>query len=134
MPGASPWSPPPGSTTSKGSPDSAPPPCRTGRTGRSRCGPGPRLLRRGRPGRLGRAHRGRRAGAHHRRHVRRAACASAPAARPNGLLESLPDLVAPAAAGGLVLPLGGTYPPAEAARAHAGIEARRARGKVVLLP
>ncbi|MFI1604417.1 NADP-dependent oxidoreductase [Streptomyces griseofuscus] len=50
------------------------------------------------------------------------------------LPEALPELVVAAAAGRLVLPLGGTYPLADAARAHADIESRRVRGKVVLLP
>ncbi|MFJ8094074.1 zinc-binding dehydrogenase [Streptomyces griseofuscus] len=49
------------------------------------------------------------------------------------LPKTLPELVA-AAAGRLVLPLGDAYPLADAARAHADIESRRVRGKVVLLP
>ncbi|MFD7836186.1 NADP-dependent oxidoreductase [Streptomyces sp. NPDC059761] len=48
--------------------------------------------------------------------------------------QALPELADRVAAGGLDLPIGATYPLAEAARAHADIEARRARGKVVLLP
>ncbi|MEU9133407.1 NADP-dependent oxidoreductase [Kitasatospora sp. NPDC048540] len=48
--------------------------------------------------------------------------------------QALPELSALAAAGKLDLPIGATYPLAEAARAHADIESRRVRGKVVLLP
>ncbi|MBY8886067.1 NADP-dependent oxidoreductase [Streptomyces sp. PTM05] len=48
--------------------------------------------------------------------------------------QALPELAALAAAGKLDLPIGATYPLAEAARAHADIEAGRTRGKVVLLP
>ncbi|MEU9128822.1 NADP-dependent oxidoreductase [Kitasatospora sp. NPDC048540] len=48
--------------------------------------------------------------------------------------QALPELADRVAAGGLDLPIGATYPLAEAARAHADIEARRARGKTVLLP
>ncbi|MFI0787665.1 NADP-dependent oxidoreductase [Streptomyces lydicus] len=48
--------------------------------------------------------------------------------------EPLPRLVQLAAAGELDLPVGRTYPLDRAAAAHADIEARRSRGKVVLLP
>ncbi|WP_371494995.1 NADP-dependent oxidoreductase [Kitasatospora sp. NBC_00374] len=48
--------------------------------------------------------------------------------------QALPELAALAAAGRLDLPIGAGYPLAEAARAHADIEARRVRGKVILLP
>ncbi|GAA1236689.1 NADP-dependent oxidoreductase [Kitasatospora nipponensis] len=50
------------------------------------------------------------------------------------LPQALPELAGRLAAGTLDLPIGATYPLAEAARAHRDIEARRARGKVVLLP
>ncbi|WP_436842237.1 zinc-binding dehydrogenase [Streptomyces virginiae] len=39
-----------------------------------------------------------------------------------------------AAAGKLTVPIWRTYPLAEAARAHADIDTRRNRGKIVLLP
>ncbi|MFV0461468.1 MAG: NADP-dependent oxidoreductase [Actinomycetales bacterium] len=48
--------------------------------------------------------------------------------------QTLPTLAQLAADGVLTLPIGATYPLAEAATAHADIEARRSRGKVVLLP
>ncbi|AOP48202.1 NADP-dependent oxidoreductase [Streptomyces lydicus] len=48
--------------------------------------------------------------------------------------EPLPQLVQLAAAGGLDLPVSHSYPLDRAAAAHADIEARRSRGKVVLLP
>ncbi|WP_432015724.1 NADP-dependent oxidoreductase [Streptomyces cucumeris] len=48
--------------------------------------------------------------------------------------ESLSELVRMAADGRLTLPIWRTYPLAEAARAHRDLEARRNRGKVVLLP
>ncbi|MER5973210.1 NADP-dependent oxidoreductase [Streptomyces sp. NPDC002055] len=48
--------------------------------------------------------------------------------------EALPRLAGLIAAGRLDVPVGHTYPLAEAARAHADIEARLSRGKVVLLP
>jgi NADPH:quinone reductase-like Zn-dependent oxidoreductase len=48
--------------------------------------------------------------------------------------EALPQLADLTAAGKLVVPIGGTYPLTEAAQAHADIEARRARGKVILTP
>ncbi|MFE2571849.1 NADP-dependent oxidoreductase [Streptomyces mirabilis] len=47
---------------------------------------------------------------------------------------SLPELVQLAAAGKLTLPIWRTYPLAEAAQAHADLEAHRNRGKAVLLP
>ncbi|WP_432037432.1 NADP-dependent oxidoreductase [Streptomyces cucumeris] len=48
--------------------------------------------------------------------------------------ESLSELVRMATDGRLTLPIWRTYPLAEAARAHRDLEARRNRGKVVLLP
>ncbi|MER8186494.1 NADP-dependent oxidoreductase [Kitasatospora sp. NPDC094015] len=48
--------------------------------------------------------------------------------------QALPELAALADAGKLDVPIGASYPLADAARAHADIEARRARGKVILLP
>ncbi|MFI9272133.1 NADP-dependent oxidoreductase [Kitasatospora sp. NPDC052896] len=48
--------------------------------------------------------------------------------------QALPQLAELIAAGRLEIPIAGTYPLADAARAHADIEARRARGKVILLP
>ncbi|MDI9884700.1 NADP-dependent oxidoreductase [Streptomyces sp. HNM0645] len=48
--------------------------------------------------------------------------------------ESLAELVGLAAGGGLSVPVWRTYPLAEAARAHADLEAHRNRGKAVLLP
>ncbi|MFJ9863535.1 NADP-dependent oxidoreductase [Streptomyces sp. NPDC101165] len=48
--------------------------------------------------------------------------------------QALPQLADLAAVGKLDVPVWRTYPLAEAAQAHADIEARRARGKVVLLP
>ncbi|MFD9130348.1 zinc-binding alcohol dehydrogenase family protein [Kitasatospora sp. NPDC059571] len=50
------------------------------------------------------------------------------------LPQALPELAGLAAEGRLDLPIGATYPLADAARAHADIEARRTRGKAVLLP
>jgi NADPH:quinone reductase-like Zn-dependent oxidoreductase len=47
--------------------------------------------------------------------------------------EALPELAALAAEGKLQVPIGRTYPLTEASAAHADIEARRSRGKVVLL-
>ncbi|MFF3516500.1 NADP-dependent oxidoreductase [Streptomyces sp. NPDC002573] len=47
---------------------------------------------------------------------------------------SLPELVRSAAAGKLSVPVWRTYPLAEAAQAHTDLEARRNRGKAVLLP
>ncbi|MFK0258722.1 NADP-dependent oxidoreductase [Streptomyces sp. NPDC090445] len=46
----------------------------------------------------------------------------------------LPELVRLAAAGRLTVPIWRTYPLAEAAKAHADLEARRNQGKAVLLP
>ncbi|MEU6298552.1 NADP-dependent oxidoreductase [Streptomyces erythrochromogenes] len=48
--------------------------------------------------------------------------------------DPLPQLAALAAEGRLTLPVWRTYPLAEAATAHADLEARRNRGKAVLLP
>ncbi|MGW3209590.1 NADP-dependent oxidoreductase [Streptomyces sp. NPDC001135] len=48
--------------------------------------------------------------------------------------DPLPELVRLAAAGRLTVPVWRTYPLAEAARAHTDLEARRNRGKAVLLP
>lgn len=48
--------------------------------------------------------------------------------------DSLPELVQLAAAGRLDVPVWRTYPLDQAAAAHADVEARRNRGKVVLLP
>ncbi|OKI46825.1 NADP-dependent oxidoreductase [Micromonospora sp. CB01531] len=48
--------------------------------------------------------------------------------------QALPELAGMTAAGTLDLPIGATYPLAEAARAHADIEARLVRGKTILLP
>ncbi|MFJ9611948.1 NADP-dependent oxidoreductase [Kitasatospora sp. NPDC101176] len=48
--------------------------------------------------------------------------------------DGLPQLVELASTGRLTLPIRRTYPLAEAARAHADLEARRNRGKAVLLP
>jgi NADPH:quinone reductase-like Zn-dependent oxidoreductase len=48
--------------------------------------------------------------------------------------EALPELAALMAAGGLDVPIWRTYPLAQAAQAHADIEARRNHGKIVLLP
>ncbi|MFI2762004.1 NADP-dependent oxidoreductase [Streptomyces echinatus] len=48
--------------------------------------------------------------------------------------ESLPELVGPAAAGRLTVPVWRTYPLAEAAQAHTDLEARRNHGKAVLTP
>lgn len=47
---------------------------------------------------------------------------------------SLTELVALAAGGRLTVPIWRTYPLAEAARAHADLEAHLNRGKAVLLP
>jgi len=46
--------------------------------------------------------------------------------------EALPELAALIASGRLSLPVWRTYPLAEAARAHADLEARRNHGKIVL--
>ncbi|MFJ7178074.1 NADP-dependent oxidoreductase [Streptomyces massasporeus] len=48
--------------------------------------------------------------------------------------ESLPELVQLAAAGKLTVPVWRTYPLAEAAEAHADLEAHRNQGKAVLVP
>jgi NADPH:quinone reductase-like Zn-dependent oxidoreductase len=48
--------------------------------------------------------------------------------------EALAVLAGLAASGNLTVPVWRTYPLAEAARAHADIEARRHRGKIVLVP
>ncbi|MFJ3788647.1 NADP-dependent oxidoreductase [Kitasatospora sp. NPDC090091] len=48
--------------------------------------------------------------------------------------DALPELVRLAAAGRLAVPIWRTYPLAEAARAHADLEAHRNQGKAVLLP
>ncbi|MFE5588158.1 NADP-dependent oxidoreductase [Kitasatospora sp. NPDC056531] len=48
--------------------------------------------------------------------------------------QSLPELVQLAATGKLTLPIWRTYPLAEAAQAHADLEAHRNHGKAVLLP
>ncbi|MFG2191982.1 NADP-dependent oxidoreductase [Streptomyces sp. NPDC048639] len=48
--------------------------------------------------------------------------------------DALAELVGLAATGGLTVPVWRTYPLAEAARAHADLEAHRNRGKAVLLP
>ncbi|MFE5937135.1 NADP-dependent oxidoreductase [Streptomyces sp. NPDC056470] len=48
--------------------------------------------------------------------------------------EYLPELVQLAAAGKLSMPIWRSYPLAEAAQAHADLEAHRNRGKAVLLP
>ncbi|MGI5261668.1 NADP-dependent oxidoreductase [Streptomyces angustmyceticus] len=57
---------------------------------------------------------------------------SAGAADPTG--DSLPELVRRAAEGTLTVPVWRTYPLADAAQAHTDLEARRNRGKAVLLP
>ncbi len=48
--------------------------------------------------------------------------------------QALPQLADLIAVGELDVPIGSVYPLAEAAQAHADIEARRARGKVILTP
>jgi NADPH:quinone reductase-like Zn-dependent oxidoreductase len=48
--------------------------------------------------------------------------------------ESLPELAALLAGGSLTVPVWRTYPLAEAASAHADLEADRNHGKIVLLP
>jgi NADPH:quinone reductase-like Zn-dependent oxidoreductase len=48
--------------------------------------------------------------------------------------EALPELAALMADGRLAVPIWRTYPLAQAAQAHADIEARRNHGKIVLLP
>jgi NADPH:quinone reductase-like Zn-dependent oxidoreductase len=48
--------------------------------------------------------------------------------------EALPELAALMADGRLTVPIWRTYPLAQAAQAHADIEARRNHGKIVLLP
>ncbi|GAA1078186.1 MULTISPECIES: quinone oxidoreductase family protein [Kitasatospora] len=52
----------------------------------------------------------------------------------DGAGEPLPELVRLTAAGKLAVPIWRTYPLAEAARAHTDLEARRNRGKAVLMP
>ncbi|WP_030270334.1 NADP-dependent oxidoreductase [Streptomyces sp. NRRL B-24484] len=56
------------------------------------------------------------------------------AGAPDGAGDPLPDLVRLAADGRLDLPIWRSYPLAAAAQAHADLEARRNRGKAVLLP
>jgi len=48
--------------------------------------------------------------------------------------EALPEVAALLAGGRLAVPIWRTYPLAQAAQAHADLEARRNHGKVVLLP
>lgn len=48
--------------------------------------------------------------------------------------EALPELAALMAAGKLTVPVWRTYPLAEAARAHADLEAGRNHGKIILIP
>ncbi len=48
--------------------------------------------------------------------------------------EALPALAALAASGRLTVPIWRTYPLAEAAQAHADLEANRNHGKIILLP
>lgn len=48
--------------------------------------------------------------------------------------EALPELAALMAAGKLTIPVWRTYPLAEAARAHADLEAGRNQGKIILIP
>jgi len=48
--------------------------------------------------------------------------------------EALPELASMIAAGKLTIPIWRTYPLAQAARAHADLEARRNHGKIILLP
>ncbi|WP_420078219.1 NADP-dependent oxidoreductase [Streptomyces sp. JL4002] len=60
--------------------------------------------------------------------------AGGPAASGAAAPDPLPELVRSAAAGALDLPVGRTYPLEQASAAHADLEARRSRGKVVLLP
>jgi NADPH:quinone reductase-like Zn-dependent oxidoreductase len=48
--------------------------------------------------------------------------------------EALPELAALMADGKLTVPIWRTYPLAEAARAHADLEAGRNRGKIILIP
>ncbi|MGF1429868.1 NADP-dependent oxidoreductase [Kitasatospora sp. LaBMicrA B282] len=48
--------------------------------------------------------------------------------------DALPELVRLATAGALIVPVWRTYPLAEAAQAHADLEAHRNHGKAVLLP
>jgi NADPH:quinone reductase-like Zn-dependent oxidoreductase len=48
--------------------------------------------------------------------------------------EALPELAALMAAGKLAVPVWRSYPLAQAAQAHADIEARRNHGKIILLP
>jgi NADPH2:quinone reductase len=54
--------------------------------------------------------------------------------RPEMVAEPLADLFARAARGELRAIVGGTYPLAEAARAHTDMEARRTTGKLLLDP
>jgi NADPH2:quinone reductase len=56
------------------------------------------------------------------------------ATRPRMLTEAMADLVARVEAGTLTPVVGGTYPLAEARRAHEELRARRSTGKLVLLP
>jgi NADPH:quinone reductase-like Zn-dependent oxidoreductase len=49
-------------------------------------------------------------------------------------MEALPELASLIAAGQLSVPIWRTYPLAQAALAHAELEARRNHGKVILLP
>ncbi len=48
--------------------------------------------------------------------------------------EALPELAALLASGEMTLPVWRSYPLSEAAAAHADLEARRNRGKIILLP
>ena len=48
--------------------------------------------------------------------------------------EALPELAALMADGKLIVPIWRSYPLAQAARAHADLEARRNHGKIILLP
>jgi NADPH:quinone reductase-like Zn-dependent oxidoreductase len=48
--------------------------------------------------------------------------------------EALPELAALLASGGLAVPVWRSYPLAEAARAHADLDAGRNRGKIILVP
>lgn len=50
------------------------------------------------------------------------------------LMRQAMDELYAAVEAGLQVPLGGTYPLAEAARAHADLESRRTHGKLVLIP
>jgi NADPH:quinone reductase-like Zn-dependent oxidoreductase len=48
--------------------------------------------------------------------------------------EALPELAALMADGKIIVPIGRSYPLAQAAQAHADLEARRNHGKIILLP